>query len=240
MLNQLANDSAQHHTEAGLGSDFKFNLQNHAEDPPAGGAPPAATPPAAADPNATPPAGTPPADGTPPAGTPPADGTPPGTDPPPVVGAPEKYEFNVPEGFNLNEQAADKVSAIFKKHNLSNEAANEMAAAHVEMMQVAQTQQLEAWNTQRDQWVAQVQKDPVLGGDNHAEAMAIAKRGLDAYGDPELNQMLVEYGLGDHPAIIRAFHKAGLTVKNDTLLDGKGGGGGNDNLGNLFFPNSKK
>jgi len=241
MNTQAANQSAQNNTGAGLGSDFRFNLQHHAETDP-NGTPPAGDPPAASTPPAgtTPPAATPPADGTTPPGTTPPAAADPNADPAAPVGAPDKYEFTVPEGYNLNPEASEKVSAIFKKHNLSNEAANEMAAAHVEMMQTYQQAQQDNWLQQRDQWVAQVQKDPELGGANQEKALAAAQRGLQAFGSPGLNKLLVDYGIGDNPDIIRAFYKAGLTVKEDSLMDGKGSGSSKANVDSLFFPNTQK
>ena len=70
-------------------------------------------------------------------------------------------------------------------------------------------------------WEAEIKADAALGGDKLEETLAVAKRGIDAYAGPKFYDYLKATGLGSHPEMIRAFHKIGLTVKEDTVLTGR-------------------
>jgi hypothetical protein len=48
--------------------------------------------------------------------------------------------------------------------------------------------------------------------------MAIAKRGLEAFGDPELMTLLEESSLGSHPAMMKYAIKAGKSVSDTPVI----------------------
>lgn len=135
---------------------------------------------------------------------------------------PEKYEFaNLPEGYTLDEAAAAEWSSTFKDLGLSQEAVDKLVAADAKrqqgMVEAIQGQFAEAHKQQVGQWISQIKADPEFGGAKFAENVGIAQQALKAYGSPELSQLLKETGLGSHPAILKAFHKAGLELGEGRL-----------------------
>ena len=88
----------------------------------------------------------------------------------------------------------------------------------------------------RSEWRDQVASDPVIGT---KEAMAIADKGLEAYGSPALRKLLDETGIGDHPEVIRAFHKIGKTVLEDTIEKGGSGDKRTVSAADAMYPTMK-
>ena len=78
----------------------------------------------------------------------------------------------------------------------------------------------DAVTTYRADLVAQVKADKEIGGDKLTENLAIADKAVTAYGSPELRKLFNESGLGDHPAVIRAFYKMGMDISNATFVPG--------------------
>lgn len=125
-------------------------------------------------------------------------------------GAPEAYgEFTLPEGFVLEPEGLEQLTGFGKKHNLSQEAAQEalnLATAHVQRMQ---ERGLADHQARVEQWATDARNDPVIGGKDYERNVQIALSAVGKFGDPELKEAFEQYGLGNHPAFIRAFYKVG-------------------------------
>jgi len=100
-----------------------------------------------------------------------------------------------------------------------------------EMAATLQTQHTEALKTfystlggMPDTWEGQVRADKEIGGDKLTENLALAARFKDAFGTPELKTLLDQTGLGNHPALVKAFIKAGKAISPDTFVSGNGSG----------------
>lgn len=135
---------------------------------------------------------------------------------------PEKYEFaNLPDGYTLDEAAAAEWSATFKDLGMSQDQVDKLVAADAKrssaQSEAMQQQIADAHRQQVGEWIAQVKADPEIGGAKFAENVEIARSALKAYGSPELSQLLKETGLGSHPALLKAFHKAGLELGEGKL-----------------------
>lgn len=172
-------------------------------------APPTAEPPAA---GATPPATEPPAAGA----TPPA-GEPGKTEPP--AGAPEKYEFKLPEGLQLNEEVSGSFEKFARELNLPQDKAQAVVDMGAQLVQQVAAQQAEAYQQQQQQWVSEIRQDKEIGGDALPQNLAYAAKVLDTFA-PDLRQVLDETGMGNNPALIRAFVKIGKAISEDRLIGG--------------------
>jgi hypothetical protein len=151
-------------------------------------------------------------------------------------GAPEAYEFKLPDNAAMDLTA---FGAFAKSQNLTQEAAQSMLDNLAPAMAQAQAEQHTALTTQ---WVADVKADKELGGEKAAENLAIAQKALKQFGTPELGKFLDETGLGNHPEIIRAFFKAGQAISEDTGLTGTKSVTGPTTVGDrakVLYPNSK-
>lgn len=170
------------------------------------------TPPApAADPVAVAPA-------TPPAATP--------TEP--VV--PEAYELQMPEGIELDKVAADEFTAIAKDLKLDQPTAQKLADIAAKQQQ----RQVEAHAKMVEGWVEQVKADKELGGDKLQENLGIARAALDKFGSPELKAMLNDSGIGNHPAVIRAFFSIGKAISEDRIVTSTPAGNAVDPAKKMF------
>lgn len=130
--------------------------------------------------------------------------------------APEAYEFQAPEGVTLDAAAVEEFSSIAKELGLEQGKAQAIADIAVKMQQ----RQVEAQAALIESWVEQTKVDKDLGGEKLNENLAIARKALDAFGSPELRDVLNSTGLGNHPEIIRAFYKAGKAISEDRFIPG--------------------
>jgi hypothetical protein len=143
------------------------------------------------------------------------------------------YDFTLPEGFTANEELAGELKVLAKENGLSKEVAQKFADLGVKMQQ----QQADAWQTQVDQWAAQVKTDRELGGEKFDENISLAKQALDKFGGQELKDLLQSTGFGNHPAIVKAFYNIGKSVSNDTLVVSNGTSKESKSMASVMFPN---
>lgn len=147
---------------------------------------------------------------------------------PPV--APESYEFAMPEGVAVDKTAAEEFSAIAKELKLSAADAQKVADVGAKMAQ----RQAEAHTKLVESWVEQVKTDKDIGGDKLPENLAIARKAIEAFGTPELKDVLNATGFGNHPAVIKAFYNAGKAISQDGFVTGTAKGADTDPAKRMF------
>lgn len=138
-------------------------------------------------------------------------------------GAPEAYEaFKVPEGMTLEAEATTAFQEAAKADNLSQAQAQryvDLAAGLVDRtMQGFQEQAKQ----RMEQWAEQAKADPVVGGPGYDENVKMALAAVSQYGDADLKQAFEEYGLGNHPAFVRAFYRIGKAMSETGGVHGLG------------------
>lgn len=139
----------------------------------------------------------------------------------PAVGAPEAYEpFVMPEGVVLDEELTGEFSALAKTLNLPQDKAQAVADLGVKLQQRINDQQVAVAQQIVADWAKQTKSDPELGGTKLAEVTRVAQLARDTYGTPELKQLMNDTGLGNHPEVIRFFHKVGATLAQDGIHGG--------------------
>ena len=149
-------------------------------------------------------------------------------------GAPESYDFKPPEGQQFDQQVLQSFAEVARELNLTQDAAQRVLDTVGPVMQARQAEQLEAIRTS---WADAAKADKEFGGDKLSENLAYAKQALDAYGSPELRQLLNETGLGNHPEIIRMMVKAGKASAEDSLVTGRKVQAGETTMAKRMFPN---
>lgn len=151
-------------------------------------------------------------------------------------GAPEKYEFKAGEGVELDTAALEQFEPIARELNLTNEQAQKMVDLYgTKIMPMVQQQQAEAWQKQTEGWAETVKADKEIGGDKLTANLSAAQRALEQFGDPELKEYLDSTGLGNHPALVKAFIKVGKAMSEDKVVTGGHESGGSD-LISAFYP----
>lgn len=136
------------------------------------------------------------------------------------AGAPEKYEFQAPEGQQFDEAVIGAFSEVAKELNLPQDAAQKVLDKVAPVIAARQTEQLQAARTE---WANTAKADKEFGGDKLDENLAVAKKGLETLGTPELRALLNESGLGNHPEVIRVFYRAGKAISEDRIVTGAQG-----------------
>ena len=101
----------------------------------------------------------------------------------------------------------------------------------------AEAQAVDLLEKQVDDWEAEGKRDKEFGGDKYDENVAIALRGLDAVGTPELKTMLSQTGLGSHPEVIRTFLKIGQVFADPTIITSRGGDLTKKTVTEILYPN---
>ena len=144
--------------------------------------------------------------------------------------APESYDFKMPEGVELDTAAADEFTAIAKELKLDQATAQKVADVGAKMAQ----RQAEAHAKLVETWTEQVKTDKDIGGDKLDQSLAVARKALVKFGTPELRDVLNSTGLGNHPAVIRAFYNAGKAISEDVLVTGAPAGPNTDPSKRLF------
>lgn len=139
-------------------------------------------------------------------------------------GAPEKYEFKVGEGVELDTEALKDFEPVARDLNLTNEQAQKLVDAYPKILAGVQQRQAEAWQAQTEQWAADVKADKEIGGDKLTTNLSAAQRALDQFGTPELKEYLNTTGLGNHPDLVKTFVKIGKAMSEDGMVDGSNQG----------------
>ena len=138
-------------------------------------------------------------------------------------GAPEKYEFQAPEGKEFDAEIIGNFSEVAKELNLTQDAAQKLVETMGPKIAERQLARIEAV---RNEWTQASQVDKEFGGDKLNENLAVAKKALDSFGTPELRSLLQESGLGNHPEVIRMMYRAGKAISEDTFVGNSPGAGG--------------
>lgn len=137
------------------------------------------------------------------------------------AGVPEKYEPLKLEGDPLTAEELARVETDARGLGLSQEGAQKLAELRAaDKAGFAQAQQ-QAVADARASWVAEIKADKVLGGEKFAENLAVASAGLKAV-DPDgaMKALLDRTGMGDHPEVIRLFHRVGKALAPDSIVPG--------------------
>ena len=153
---------------------------------------------------------------------------------------PEKYEFKAPDGVKLDEASVKDFSAFAKDAKLSQESAQKVVDMGVKLMQSWQTQQAEAFKTQRAEWVTNSKADKEFGGDKLAENLGAGKKALEKFGTPDFLTFVNQSGIGDHPEFIRFVHRVAQATKEDGLPAGSRTAGGAKDTGGAFSYGASK
>jgi hypothetical protein len=175
--------------------------------------PPATDDTAAAPQETVPPEVTPDATGGEPAPTTPQAAA----DKAPETETPEPVDYDsltVPDEVEVDEEVFGEFKAFATERNLSKEDVQRLADLSIKMT----VKQQELARQERAAWVEASKTDPEFGGEKFAENLAIAKVARDTFGSPELKAILDVTGIGNHPAVIRAFYRVGKQISEDGRL----------------------
>jgi hypothetical protein len=137
-----------------------------------------------------------------------------------LVGAPEAYEaIKLPEGTEVPEGFMDLFNPIAKDFNLSQEGAQKLFdRLATDLQPKILAAQNEKWEGIKQTWSEQTKVDKEIGGVNFDDNVAVAQRALNTFGTPELRQALSDYGMGNHPEMVRLMLRIGKSMREDSVI----------------------
>ena len=152
------------------------------------------------------------------------DKTPDGeTQPTAPEGAPEKYEFKLPEGYKLDETTATEVSTLFKEMNLSQTQAQKLVDLYAKNNLAASKAPYEAWANLQKEWTDEIANR--FGSRQETVKSTIAGV-IDSVLPPTLAKnfrgALDLTGAGSNPDFVEAFYNFAKLLSEGTPVRGGG------------------
>jgi hypothetical protein len=140
-----------------------------------------------------------------------------------ATGAPESYaDFKAPEGVALDAGLLTQFKEAAKANNLPQDKAQEFVNLGAKIVENTLKSFQDAHAAQIQQWAEQTKADPEVGGPKYDENVALALKAVAQFGDADLKQVFDTYGLGNNPAIVRAFCRVGKAMSEGGFVHGKG------------------
>lgn len=140
------------------------------------------------------------------------------------VGAPEKYDFKLPEGYELDPGVSKEASDLFKKHGLPAEAAQELVDFYIKQASASASAPFEAYKAQRQEWRNEIKSDATLA--NIGDVKTTISRALTSLGDAKLvsefKAAMDLTGSGDHPAFVKVLFKLSQKLVEGSHISGAG------------------
>lgn len=137
--------------------------------------------------------------------------------------APDKYELpteGMPEGFEPNDEYLNFMRERALKANVTKSQFAALVRAAAEYGAQAHGAEQQATEAQRIEWTKQIRGK--LGA-AFEQDVALARAAVMSFGGEELQKLLVEKGLDNHPAMVLAWAEAGRALAGDEIL-GRGAG----------------
>lgn len=140
---------------------------------------------------------------------------------------PETYVLDLPD-YPGSPEELQFVTEMAQKSGLPAEAASTFLQRAANYQQILHDKTVEAW-------AEASRNDPELGGAQFDANLAVAKRGCNMFASDELKSILEQTGYGNHPEVLRLFHKIGKLTGEDNIV---GGGAGGSFDAREMFPNT--
>jgi len=123
--------------------------------------------------------------------------------------------FTAPEGMELDQGLMNEVLPLFNEAGLSKEQSQKLVDAYAGKIQAVEQARLDTFTQQKKEWVEQSKTDSEFGGDSFNENIAAAKSAMDKFGTPELTKLMDDFGVGNHPEMIRFMVRVGRQTQED-------------------------
>lgn len=135
----------------------------------------------------------------------------------------EYTDFVAPEGVTYSPESVAGVKGLAKELDLSQTGAQKLMERAHDFMQTVAVAQQDVVKQARAEWQQQTRTDKDFGGANLDANLATAAKAVTAFLDDDAKQVLNVSGLGDHPALVRAFIKIGKAMSEDSMVVGTPG-----------------
>lgn len=161
----------------------------------------------------------------------------------PDAAIPERYEFKLPEGEQLDEKALPMVEGLFKELGLPQDKAQavlekllEIDQARQPTLEQVQQAQLQAITKLNEDWGKQCRELPEIGGENYDASLKTCLNVITRFATPELREVLTYSGLGSNPHFFKFIHAIGSAMSQDTLEHGGNASKGPRDIADRLWP----
>ena len=134
--------------------------------------------------------------------------------------APEKYEFDFPEGMAIDDASLETATTLFKEMGLSQENASKLVALQTGLIE----RLTDAGTEQTSAWAEESKNDKEFGGDKFEATIRGARVLLAQYGSDGFTTFLEQSGAGNHPEFIRFLNNIRGAFSEDNLTTATTGG----------------
>jgi hypothetical protein len=129
----------------------------------------------------------------------------------------ESVQLKVPEGVTVDAQVLTDVKELAIAELSPSERAQKTLELGMRQAAAFQAKAETAFKTTVDAWREATKADPDIGGAKLPAAQAAANRAIAAFGGQPLADILKSTGVANHPAVVKAFARAGATISEDSI-----------------------
>ncbi|MDD4556222.1 MAG: hypothetical protein PHE89_02685 [Alphaproteobacteria bacterium] len=138
----------------------------------------------------------------------------------------------MPEGFEIDDAMLSEATPLLKDLKVGKENAEKLFKMGAGLIQNFQEKQAQAWEKQQKDWHDTAMNDPVI---SLAENRAIAARAYKELATDGLKAVVDQFGLGNHPEVVRHFYNLGTKMQDDKLVLASGSGVADKTLGQTLY-----
>jgi len=154
----------------------------------------------------------------------------------------EYQAFSIPDGYTMDKAEASDLSDFAKEFNLSQEDAQKMVNKHFDYLSKNNVKLEALKSDQLGEWASEATADKEFGGANLSENMNGARKAMNSFSQPavdangkpilssegankgqqmtEIEMLMNQSGWGNHPAMIRVFHRINQAMSEDKFVQG--------------------
>ena len=155
---------------------------------------------------------------------------------------PEKYEFEPPEGVEVDPSKIEVFGETAKELGLNQKQFQQLVEYDIQRSAAALEEMSTQFSERINHWAEDTKADKELGGENLDENLGLAKRAIDTFGSPQLAKLIDApsadnpdgLGLGNHPEVIRLFYRVGRAISESDLVTGDNKIEGRDSLEKMY------
>lgn len=146
-----------------------------------------------------------------------------------------KYDLKLAEGAMLDQAYVEQFSQFAKENKLTQEMAQGFLNREQNLLNSYVQKQQQEFEATQKAWVAEIEKDPEIGGEKLKENVELAHRALKQFGSEKFLSELEQTGYGNHPELVRVFAKIGQLIKEDKMVSPNANSGGTRTLEDVFY-----
>ena len=130
--------------------------------------------------------------------------------------APTPIDIKLPENFQADAAAVDGFKKLAAESGLDSAKAQKFFDSYVALEQSRAQSAEQAFAKQEESWLAELKADKEFGGPHFDATVKSARRGMELVGR-DAQAVIAAAGLGNHPALVKAFARIGKANAEDSV-----------------------